>query len=162
MNMNKILVLVILLCSTKLYCQIKDDNYQQLIDSAIVINQKNLIRKNDIIYVINADNMRYSSFNNSLKDEILTIDIYNKKNKKRLKKGIHIWKIFPNMNKNKLIIKIVYYNLTFKHKNYDFVNEGGTIIVFEYSCKDEKWLLASSRSSEFVAPATQSLPTLSR
>lgn len=123
------------------------DNYRQLIDSAIVINQNNLIIKNDAVYVTNADNTKYLSFNNLLKDKILTIDIYNKKNKKRLKTGIHIWKIFPNMNKNKLIIKIIYYNLTFKHKNYNFVNEGGTIIVFEYSCKDEKWLLASPVST---------------
>ncbi|MPS72941.1 MAG: hypothetical protein E2590_07265 [Chryseobacterium sp.] len=115
-----------------------------MIDSALVIKSK--CNKANKFYIINSDNSPYITKNSNLKG-LETIDIYDKKNKNLLKKGIGVWKVFPSLNSNLLKIKIIEFAVYYKSDNYDFSNNGGSTTVFEYSCKDGIWKLLSTENS---------------
>jgi len=158
-------IFLVLMFSIKAYSQDKIANdYKILIDSSIVIkanvfykfyneqlakddhtdNWKYYIEKLkksiNSIYVI--DNAMMSIDLNSIKTQIplKTLVVYEKKNKSLLKKGVAIWKVIPALKADVLTVTIVDLKLTYKDKKYYFTNDGGSIIVFQYSCDEKKWV----------------------
>lgn len=76
------------------------------------------------------------------------INIYDKKNRKLLKKGIMAVSIQPlKLEGNKVIITLINFKISYKNQNYNFSNGGGSETYFEYSCADEKWKLLESNFS---------------
>ncbi|SDQ14818.1 hypothetical protein SAMN05421664_0739 [Chryseobacterium soldanellicola] len=147
--MKKILVIAFSYFTILFHSQVKIDDYKRLLDSAIIINKNHNESdlKNKSCYLITSDNSKYITSHFLLNSYFKSIEVYNKKNQNLLKKGINAWKIIPVMNKNKLIIKIIDLNIYYKNNNYQFINNGGATVIFEYSCKEEKWKLLTERYS---------------
>lgn len=157
--MRKIIVFFLLLFVVDVYSQGNRNEYKTLIDSAIVIKANNLhkfyneelkkdkwksyvnnFKKNDV-YVIDENNKPIIL--NFIKSKIAlkTIDINDKKNRGLLKKGIKAWMVYPILNGNTLTISIIDFGIHYRGKKYNFINGGGSTIVFQYSCEDKKWKL---------------------
>ena len=141
-----------------------DNEYKILRDSAIVIKSNDLYKfyieqsNKDIhtenwkifldnfthsinnLYLIDQNNQSFK-IDASTKIQFKEIDIYDKKSRSLLKKGINVWKVIQQLNGNKIIIKIIEFKVTYKNKNYQFTNGGGSEIFFQYSCEEKKWKL---------------------
>ncbi|SHG41030.1 hypothetical protein [Chryseobacterium vrystaatense] len=147
--MKKILILSFLSFAIISYGQVKGDDYKRLLDSAITI--KYSMHKNNIkskkYYLINADNSKYLITHPLMDKTFETINVYDKKNKSLVKNGINVWKIIPELDKNQLVIKIIDINIYYRNRNYQFINSGGTTIVFEYSCEEKRWRLLMKENS---------------
>lgn len=164
--MKKIILWFLVLFSTNTFSQNKEQNdYKKLIDSALIIKATNLYNfynkqipddkqddnwhrnianlKHTVnnIYVINEYYSSVKLENIRTKIPLKTLDIEDRKNRKLLRKGINVWKIIPVMNKNQLRIVIIDFKVVFKRKELFFGNGGGSTIVFQYSCEEEKWKL---------------------
>lgn len=128
------------------HSQNKIDDYKKIIDSAVVIKKNNY--ENDHhkkYYLLNSDNTKYNIDNKQAVFFNNSINIYDKKNKKILKKGVYVWKIIPELTKNQLTVKIIDFRVFYKNNNYEFINNGGSIVVFEYSCSENVWKLLSEK-----------------
>lgn len=110
------------------------DNFQQMFEngsSAVKIEDLYFISK-DIpeVYLpkkIGQYNIKY-------------IDVYNKKSKRLLRKGVFAVSIQPLILKNEqAIINLIDFTVTYKNRNYDFSNGGGSKTSFEYSCTGQSW-----------------------
>lgn len=77
-----------------------------------------------------------------------TIDVYNNKNKNKVKKGVTLWDIRSvKLEGTKLKIFIVDFNCILKErKHYYFANMGSFTVIFTYSVEKKKWLLESQKS----------------
>lgn len=142
-----IIVLVVFACVT-VYGQNKDE-YKRMVDTAIILqtmNPEQTPYKDGIYLIDQKDQAYYLSLDNE-KNKFNSINVYDKKNRGRLKKGIHAWKILPVLNGNRLIIKIVDFNITYKNRNYNFANGGGATVIFEYDCDTSKWVLMNTKWS---------------
>lgn len=124
------------------YGQSKDE-YKRMVDTAIMLQTKYLDQNpyNEDIYLIDANDRAYYLSLNNKKNKFSSIDVYDKKNRGRLKKGIHAWKILPILNGITLTVNIIDFRITYKKHNYHFANAGGAIVVFEYHCATGKWVL---------------------
>lgn len=135
----------------------QQNDYKRLIDSAISLKIKYIIEfstnieqrntlLNDIYLMDNNESPYiYSSTNYGI--QFKTIDIKSSKSKKILKKGIKAWKVFPILKDNKFTIKVIYFRVFYKNNSCYFVHNGGTQVVFLYSCEEKKWV-----QSEFKNP----------
>jgi hypothetical protein len=126
-----------------------------MVDSAINIKYVQVIStdKNgsldsyfDDLYLINEQNqpLDYVSVSNNLK--LRQMNIYDKGNRKILKKGINVWKVLTILNKNMLEVKVIDFRITYKNNGYHFSNGGGAIAIFEFSCDEGRWKLNSFRN----------------
>ncbi|KIX21290.1 hypothetical protein SY27_11140 [Flavobacterium sp. 316] len=165
---TKILILFLSI-SLNLLSQNNTDNYKIMLDSAIIINLNrsydhyNQELKKDIktdnwksyiseysnrlenIYLIdNSYNPFYLNKNKQDLYNFKNVDLYKKKNKKLLKKGINAWKISSNLDNNKLTITIIDFLITFNNGKYNFANGGGSTTIFEYNCNKMSWELIDS------------------
>jgi len=113
-----------------------------MIDSAIVM-QKMAYKPN--VYLIDAKDQPYTLSSDKLRDKFKTISLYEKRNRKQLKRGIKAWKIIPVLTGNKLTIDIIDFIITYKNNNYAFGNGGGATVTFEYSCDKKKWILLENK-----------------
>jgi len=147
--MKRILVFLFFNFIVLYYSQNRTDDYKQLLDSAIAIKKNSIEKnvKNKNYYIINADNSKYSISNKILEENIKSIDIYDKENKFLIKKGINVWKVIPILNKDQLTIDIIDFSVFYKNNNYQFLNNGGSKVIFKYSCIEEKWLLIKESHS---------------
>lgn len=136
------LIASIVLAYSSSYSQSSD--YKTMIDSAIVM-QKAAYKPN--IYLIDEQNQPYILSSDKLQKEFRYISLFEKRNRKQLKKGINAWKIFPVLNGNRLTIDIVDFTITYRRNNYAFGNGGGATVIFEYSCDEKKWILLESKWS---------------
>jgi len=165
----KIKILILFLgVSVNLLSQNNTDNYKIMIDSAIVINLNksyehyNQELKKDIktenwksyisdyknrlenIYLIDDSyNPFYLNKNKQDLYNFKSIELYEKRNKKLLKKGINAWKISSNLNNNRLTITIIDFFITLNNGKYNFANGGGSTTIFEYNCNKMSWELIS-------------------
>lgn len=116
-----------------------------MIDSAIMmkLGESNVSKQ----YILNSENQPYAITNEMTSKGLESINIYDKKNLKTLKKGINVWKVISKLNKNKMEVTIIDFHLTFSKNNYHFANGGGSTIIFEYSCENETWKLLSAKHS---------------
>ncbi len=165
----KIKILILFLgVNINLFCQNSTDNYKMMIDSSIIIKlNKSFEHYNqELKKDIKTDNWKkyISEYSNRLKNIYLidesynpfylnrekqnlycfkSINPYEKKNRKLLKKGINTWKVSSNLNNNKLIIRIIEFFITFENGQYNFANGGGSTTIFEYNCDKMRWELIS-------------------
>ena len=115
-------------------------------DYADKINSENF--KNNItnIYLIDENGNPLFINNNYSKIKFKQMFVFDKKNRNIIRKeefGIKTWKVIPKLEENRLNIKIVDCNLNYKDNEYfyklDFESPN-TIITFEYSCSEKKWI----------------------
>lgn len=169
--MKSILSILFIGTYTVLYSQKND--YKALVDSAISIkanyeyddytillskSHKNYSDSTNIkakkeyfesIYLIDENNNPYFFDNTNSKIKFKTISIYDKKNRRILKKGefgIKAWKIIPILQGNELIIKIPDYNIKYEN-NLKFTTspDGFFQITFRYVCSENKWKINNSK-----------------
>ncbi len=147
---KKGILLFMLLVTNILFSQEKKLNeYKKLVDSAISIAANNYMmqlsenssKENNIIYVVDENSKPIDLDNVKSKLLLKTIDVNNKKNRKLLKKGLRILKILPFLQGNTITITIIDFLVNYKNKEYRYFNGGGSSVLFEYSCKEEKWIL---------------------
>jgi hypothetical protein len=138
------LVAFVFLIHSSLCCQTRTNDYKAMVDSAVVM-QKAAYKQN--IYLIDEQNHSYALADTELQKRFSYINLFEKRNRKRLKKGIRAWKIFPVLNGNRLTINIVDFTITYKRNNYAFGNGGGATVIFEYYCNEGKWVLVESKWS---------------
>lgn len=136
-----LILLAIFACDT-IYGQNKDE-YKRMVDTAIILQTLNSdqIPYKEGIYLIDQEDQAYYLSSDNEKNKFNSIDIYDKKNRGRLRKGIRAWKILPVLNGNKLIVNIIDFNITYKKHKYNFANGGGASVIFEYHCDTGKWLV---------------------
>jgi hypothetical protein len=152
--MKKILfAIVVLACTLRVHAQTSKDEYRVMIDSAINIKYaeykaatKNQTNANYLenLYLINEQNQPLNYLTSSGKFK--SISVYDDRNRKLLSKGIYAWKVLPALNKNRLIVDIVDFFITYKNHNYNFANGGGSETVFEYDCGKGTWILISTKT----------------
>lgn len=142
-----LIVLAVFYCIT-VYGQNKDE-YKRMVDTAIILQTLNAEQapyKDDIYLIDQKDQAYYLSLDNE-KNKFNSINVYDKKNRSRLKKGIHAWEILPVLKGNRLIVNIIDFNITYKNRNYNFANGGGATVIFEYHCDTSKWVLVNTKWS---------------
>ena len=139
-----------LLVTNILFSQEKRLNeYKKLLDSAISIAANNYMlqlsenssKENNIIYVVDENSKPIDLDSIKSKLPLKTIDVNNKKNRKLLKKGLRILKILPFLQGNTITITIIDFLVNYKNKEYRYFNGGGSSVLFEFSCQEEKWVL---------------------
>ncbi len=141
--MKRITLIILAFIYVSAYGQTKDE-YKVLIDSAIAMQKATY---GPDIYLIDEKDQPYTPMSDELTRKFKYISVYDKRNKKRLKKGINAWKILPTMNGNKLTINIIDFIITYQKNNYTFGNRGGATVVFEYARNSNKWVLLSTKWS---------------
>ncbi len=117
------------------------NEYKKMIDSAIIMQPAQLEGN---VYLIDQNNQPYILESDKSEQKFKSISIEAKENRKLIKRGIRIWKILPVLNKNQLMITIVDFYVSYRRKNYNFLNGGGANIKFEYSCEEKQWILIES------------------
>ena len=125
------------------------NEYKILVDSTISVVvenyyqqlNENISKKSFIIYIVDENSKPIDLDNVKSKLLLKTIDVNNKKNRKLLKKGLRILKIQPFLQGNTITITIIDFLVNYKNKEYYYFNNGGSSVLFEYSCKEEKWVL---------------------
>ena len=147
---KKGILLFMLLATNILFSQEKKLNeYKKLVDSAISIAANNYMlqlsenssKENNIIYVVDENSKPIDLDSIKSKLPLKTIDVNNKKNRKLLKKGLRILKILPFLQGNTITITIIDFLVNYKNKEYRYFNGGGSSVLFEFSCQEEKWIL---------------------
>lgn len=144
-----ILLLVITFFSIVSMGQEVEDKYSQLIDSAIIlqINTLGIWEKEIGITLIDRNNQPYFLRADTLRSRFKSISFYSRNGKRDLKNGKRVWKVIPLLERNKLVIQIIDFNVYYKKRGYQFVNGGGATVVFEYSCSSNQWNLVKSKWS---------------
>ncbi|KLT65387.1 hypothetical protein [Pedobacter sp. BMA] len=144
-----ILIFAILFAGTVSYGQIKDDDYKKMIDTAIVMqtNGSNKTPYRPGIYLIDAKDQGYMLTSAANKKKFGYINVYDKKNKNLLKKGINAWKVLPVLSGNRLIIRVIDLNVIYRNNIYKFGNGGGAAVTFEYLCDKNKWVFKETNWS---------------
>ncbi len=95
---------------------------------------------NDYYFVFKDDSMNDYLPANIEGYKINYINIYGRKNKRLLKKGIYAFQIQPiKLKGGRIEIDLIDFQITYKNKNYNMANGGGSTTVFEYSCSTNKW-----------------------
>ena len=122
------------------------NDYKKMIDSAIEM-QSALLKGKENIYLIDHNNQPYILESDKEEQKFKSVSIESKENRRLIKKGIRAWKVFSVLIKNQLIVTLVDFYITYKNKNYNFLNGGGAKIIFEYSCDQKKWVLVESNWS---------------
>ena len=93
------------------------------------------------IFVINEYNQPIQITNTNENYIFKEIDIFKSINKRKIRKGVNVWRFHSYIHDNKLIFIIGERIVKYKNKKYTFGILGSSTIVFQYSCEDEKWLL---------------------
>lgn len=146
-------ITIILVCVLTVHAQQNKDDYKTMVDSAITMKYTQLLetskkQKNEYylenLYLLNEQDQPLSYVSSSSKFKF--INVYDDRNRKVLSKGIYAWKVFTALNKNKFVVTIIDFYITYKKRNYDFSNGGGARTVFEYSCDEDKWKLITSEN----------------
>lgn len=120
------------------------NEYKKMIDSAIIMQPAQLEGN---VYLIDQNNQPYILESDKSEQKFKSISIEAKENRKLIKRGIRVWKILPVLVKNQLLITIVDFYVSYRRKNYSFLNGGGAKIKFEYSCEENQWVLIESNWS---------------
>lgn len=149
--MKKVFFIVsILAYCFKANAQQSEDEYKSMVDSAIsimytrysdVIKKQNRDYYLNNLYLLNEQNQPLNYVPSSRKFKL--INVYDDQNRKIIKEGINAWKVFTVLNKNRFVVSIVDFYITYKGHNYNFANGGGSTTIFEYFCDKNEWRLIS-------------------
>lgn len=139
------------------YSQRQEDDCKRMIDSAISIkvNESFIqVKRNNTVssslkhlYLINENDLPYLYSSRLTEVKFKYINVYSPKSKKILKKGIFAWKILTSLTKDTFSITIIDFTITYKNRNYNYANGGGSKTLFRYSCQENRWILIESKSS---------------
>ncbi len=143
------LFIVFLFLLSKGYAQKQENEYKKMIDSAISIMCQKVLKPTENqgakdLYLIDENNLDYNYTGMFAQLGFKRINVLDSRNISVLKKGIHAWQIFPVLHDHILKITIIEFFITYKSRNYNFGNGGGSETIFEYSCSENKWLLVKS------------------
>lgn len=137
----------ILFSALTVHAQQNKDDYKTTVDSAIAMmytqfwevskKQKSEYYLENL-YLLNEQDQPLTYLPSSSKFKFM--NIYDR-NRKVLSKGIYAWKVLTALTKNKFVVTIINFYITYKKRNYNFSNGGGSTTVFEYSCDEGKWKL---------------------
>lgn len=126
----------------------KKNEYKVLIDTAISVfadyKYKHLGEdySGETYYVVDEHSKQIFITNIDTNLSLKTIDIKDKKNIKLIKKGIRVFQVSSVLNGNEISVSIINFIVRYKGKTYYYINNGGATILFQYSCDNEKWILA--------------------
>ncbi|MGA6119346.1 hypothetical protein [Sphingobacterium anhuiense] len=142
-----LLLLAIILGHISSYGQNKNDDYKKMVDSAIVIQTMvpDKVPYRSGIYLLDGRDQAYTLTSDTHQKKFSYMNVYDKGSKSLLRKGVEAWKVLPVLSGNKLIVKIICYNITYKKYNYNFANAGGATVIFEYSCEKDTWIFKETK-----------------
>ncbi len=141
--------IVFLFLLSKGYGQKQENEYKKMIDSAISITCQKLLKPTENLgikdlYLIDEKDLYYNYTGMFAGLGFKRMNVLDSRNVSVVKKGIHAWKIFPVLQGRILKVTIINFLITYKSRNYNFSNGGGSETVFEYSCNEGKWVLVKS------------------
>ncbi len=144
-----LLSLTIIFVHISSYGQSKNNEYKKMVDSAIVMQTTHIdkVPYQSGIYLLDGKDQAYMLTLDADQKKFSYMNVYDKRNKGLLKKGIEAWKVLPVLNGNRLTVSIVYFSVTYKKNNYNFTNGGGATVIFEYSCEKNKWIFIETKWS---------------
>ena len=138
------------------YSQSQEDEYKKMIDSAINLYAQDYLKVSGhlytgvsdrkSLYLIDQRDFPYKYTGMPISIIFKTIDLACAGNRNVLKHGIHAWKIIPFLKSNKITVRIIDFLITYKNNSYNFANGGGSEIVFEYLCTDNKWVIVKTKN----------------
>lgn len=137
------LLLVVLSLSSGVWAQQVKDDFTTMVDSAVNIMYKADDAARENLYLLNEQNQPLTGLRSSGKFKL--INIYDDRNHKKMTEGIDAWKVLTVLNQNRFTVTLIKYHITYKNRNYNFVNMGGATTVFEYECDRNNWRLVSSK-----------------
>ncbi len=155
--MKKIILLLFLISYTVSFSQSEKADVELFYYTAIknhIDNARAMFKKvgsehnvSDLYFV--TENVSSEYLPKQIEDyKINYINIYHKKNKKVLKKGIHAVSIqLIQLNGNQVVIDLIDFIITKKKRNYTFSNGGGSLTTFEYDCETNKWRYLETKFS---------------
>jgi hypothetical protein len=150
-------IFIIFFFYIKGYAQKQENEYTKMVDSAISIKSRELLKsyeslsinnnlsKGDL-YLIDENDLTYKYAGGVTGLGLKTLNIFDAKKKRILKKGIHAWKIIPALKGDSLKISIIDFFITYKNGNYKYANGGGSETIFDYLCNENKWILVKSKN----------------
>lgn len=147
---------IILLLGTQLSFAQKGgnkDDYKRMIDSAISIISNSYfssaISRLDTIAILKEDNSPWPIIGLNLNSNLISINIFDSTTKKKIVdgRGLDAWKLFPNLEGNKMKISIAFFVITLSNNEFYFSNGGAARVVFTYSCKKRKWVFQEYKIS---------------
>jgi hypothetical protein len=154
--MRSHLMILFLFLFIKGYSQSQEDEYRKMIDSAINLKVQDYFKvpgnlstggaDKKSLYLIDENNFPYKYTSMPMSITFKTIDMSYAGNRNVLKHGIHAWKIIPFLKSNKMTVRIIDFLITYKNNSYNFANGGGSEIVFEYLCNENKWVLVKTKN----------------
>ncbi len=131
------------------YCQVTYNKFPDFYDVAIKNHYDNLKKSDsklseiDNLYFVYLDIPKGNLPSMIEGKEINYLDLYNKKNKKLLRKRLSAISIKPlTLNMNKIEIFIYNISILFKNGEYHISTGDGTKTIFEYSC-EKGWTKAN-------------------
>lgn len=148
--MKKIICITFLLVASFGFSQNSSEELKAFYTTAITNHIENLQKGSKSIdgktYLLMANNIPESYLPNEIKGhKIKYFNIYDRQNKTALKKGVNIISLqAPVLAGGKIAIGLIDFRASYKRKNYDLANGGGSKTVFEYSCQDNKWHLVKT------------------
>lgn len=101
----------------------------------------NLENKINNLYLLDENNNSIKVSSEASKIRFKQIDIFDKKNRKILEKGIDVFKVFKNLDSDKFTVKIIEFKVRYNKGKFNFVNTGGTEEHYKYSCEKKKWII---------------------
>lgn len=142
-------IMIALTCALTVHAQQSKDDYKTMVDSAVTIMYTQVFetskkQHNEHLYLLNEQDQPLNYIPSSSKFKL--INLYDDQNRKIIKEGIYAWKVFTTLNKNKFVITIVDFYITYKDHNYSFGNGGGSTTVFEFFCDKNEWRLISFKN----------------
>lgn len=120
------------------------ENYQnELLKKDESVNQnvyiKHLEEKIQNLYLLDENNLPIKFKDVRSKLTFKQINLFDKKNRKTLRKGINALKIMVSLDSNIIKVQIVEFKIKLANNTINFTNMGGSVYVYEYSCKNGDW-----------------------
>jgi hypothetical protein len=134
------------------YLELLNKPYKDHSDSSYIEVRKDYLQN---IYLIDENNNPYFFDNRNSKIKFKTISIYDKRNRKILKKGefgIKAWKIRSILKGNELSIYIPDYNIKSENdKRLSFTTspDGSFGVIFKYFLAENKWKIIRNESVNY-------------
>lgn len=156
--MKKLLVILLMLQCAWVFPQEKNNQYSGLKELYRVAIESQINKEQEYIQkgisTLKIENLYFISKYVSVEYLPKTIgeytlnylNVYHKKNKKLLRKGIYAFSIQPiELKGNVIRINLIEFRISYKNNNYYFSNGGGSTTIFEYSCQNNSWALKGTK-----------------
>jgi len=96
------------------------------------------------IYLLDHEYRPLNYISDSVNKLFKFIDVFNRRNRKILKKGIAAWAVTTKLKDNRITIWIADVGVKYtSKKHFESNTDGGAKIIFEYDCDTRKWVFKS-------------------